>query len=446
MHAYLQKKEKESAGIKRNGVRRKDRGEEKRNNGEGNRTGIPAQLKERMEQHTGVSLGDVRVHYHSDLPARLDALAYTQGNQVYIGAGQERHLPHELGHVVQQKLGKVRADTRHESGVLMNTDAKLEREADEIGALRGGWQGGLHKSGKGNVYGGDVSVQRKIEPQSEELDYGALIGAVKGRMNKDYNKAYSKPIVDFYRRMRESSYPFTNEEILANIVTANWDLKDTGKVLAAKMELEKQAELDLRYGGERGHMVSRHIEISDEDLRARVEGARGIPRASAFAPGIKGKDQALHSLEKLQPILENLLRAVMQMVGNVLVQDMQRIKGMRVQDVKTYLSNEYGIDFDTEMEEEKGEFSIRYQYYLAKDNRKQEFTLTVDYSVEVDRIFQKLVREKDRPGKAKREYETAHVYRGRNKPYIKVNSATKEADIENLVEQSGIDLVGVTFY
>ena len=99
-----------------------------------NRTGIPTQLKERMEQSTGLSFDDVRVHYNSALPARLNALAYTQGNQVEIGPGQERHLPHELGHVVQQKLGAVRANATHSSGVAMNTDLGLERQADEIGA------------------------------------------------------------------------------------------------------------------------------------------------------------------------------------------------------------------------------------------------------------------------------------------------------------------------
>lgn len=99
-----------------------------------NRTGIPTQLKESMEQSTGLSLDDVRVHYNSGLPAKLDALAYTKGNQVEIGPGQERHLPHELGHVIQQKLGLVWANARHSSGAALNTDARLERQADEIGA------------------------------------------------------------------------------------------------------------------------------------------------------------------------------------------------------------------------------------------------------------------------------------------------------------------------
>lgn len=99
-----------------------------------NHTGIPTQLKERIEQSSGVSLNDVRVNYNSYLPARLDALAYTQGTRVEIGPGQDRHLPHELGHVVQQKLGAVRANAMHPSGIPMNTDAGLEHQADEIGA------------------------------------------------------------------------------------------------------------------------------------------------------------------------------------------------------------------------------------------------------------------------------------------------------------------------
>ena len=120
-----------------------------------NLTGIPMQLKERMEQRTGVSFDDVRVHYNSDMPARLGALAYTQGNLVEIGPGQESHLPHELGHVVQQKLGLVRANAMHPSGVAMNTEEGLERQADRIGA--GGYIG---NSPSGNA-GTDI-VQRYV--------------------------------------------------------------------------------------------------------------------------------------------------------------------------------------------------------------------------------------------------------------------------------------------
>ena len=77
-----------------------------------NLTGIPTQMKLDFEPRSGLSFDDVWVHYNSDKPARIGALAYTQGTQVHIGPGQERHLRHELGHVVQQKRGIVRPNYR----------------------------------------------------------------------------------------------------------------------------------------------------------------------------------------------------------------------------------------------------------------------------------------------------------------------------------------------
>lgn len=97
-----------------------------------NLTGIPTQMKLDFERRSELSFDDVRVHYNSDKPAQLRALAYTQGTQVHIGPGQERHLPHELGHVVQQKLGLVRPTVRI-GNVPINDDPNLERGADTVG-------------------------------------------------------------------------------------------------------------------------------------------------------------------------------------------------------------------------------------------------------------------------------------------------------------------------
>jgi hypothetical protein len=60
-----------------------------------NMTGVPDDVKEGFESQSGFSFDDVRVHYNSDKPANLQALAYTQGNQVHIAPGQEQHLEHE---------------------------------------------------------------------------------------------------------------------------------------------------------------------------------------------------------------------------------------------------------------------------------------------------------------------------------------------------------------
>jgi len=99
--------------------------------GKPNLTGIPLQMKQSFERSSGLSFDDVRVHYHSALPSRLGALAYTRGPHVYVAPGQERHLGHELGHVVQQKQGRVRA-TSELGGVKLNTSPGLEQEADML--------------------------------------------------------------------------------------------------------------------------------------------------------------------------------------------------------------------------------------------------------------------------------------------------------------------------
>ncbi len=97
-----------------------------------NRTGIPDATKSGFEGISGFAFDDVRVHYNSQRPAAVQALAYTQGNNVYIGPGQEKYLHHELGHVVQQKQGKVKP-TGYVAGFPVNDKKQLETEADNIG-------------------------------------------------------------------------------------------------------------------------------------------------------------------------------------------------------------------------------------------------------------------------------------------------------------------------
>jgi hypothetical protein len=97
-----------------------------------NRSGLPQGLKTGIEDLSGLPMDDVRVHYNSSRPGGLQALAYTQGTEIHVGPGQERHLPHEAWHVVQQKQGRVKP-TIQVKGVGINDDAGLEKEADRIG-------------------------------------------------------------------------------------------------------------------------------------------------------------------------------------------------------------------------------------------------------------------------------------------------------------------------
>lgn len=105
--------------------------EERQRRQQPNLTGIPTQMKLDFEQRSGLSFDDVRVHYNSDKPRKIGALAYTQIPQVHIGPGQERHLRHELGHVVQQKQGIVRPTT-YINGLPVNDSPSMERTADRI--------------------------------------------------------------------------------------------------------------------------------------------------------------------------------------------------------------------------------------------------------------------------------------------------------------------------
>lgn len=99
-----------------------------------NKTGLPDNLKSGIENLSGYSMDDVNVHYNSDKPSQLQAHAYAQGSDIHIGHGQEKHLPHEAWHVVQQKQGRVKPTMQMKGMVNINDDAGLEKEADEMGA------------------------------------------------------------------------------------------------------------------------------------------------------------------------------------------------------------------------------------------------------------------------------------------------------------------------
>ena len=96
-----------------------------------NNTGLPDQLKAGVENLSGLSLDDVKVHYNSAKPAQLNALAYAQGTDIHIAPGQEKHLPHEAWHIVQQKQGGVKP-TLQMKGIRINDDPGLEKNADEM--------------------------------------------------------------------------------------------------------------------------------------------------------------------------------------------------------------------------------------------------------------------------------------------------------------------------
>jgi hypothetical protein len=98
-----------------------------------NTRGLPNNLKAGIEHLSGVALDDVKVHYNSTKPARLQTIAFAQGKNIYLAPRQEKCLPHEAWHVVQQAQGRVQPTMQLQDGVPVNDDPGLEREADAMG-------------------------------------------------------------------------------------------------------------------------------------------------------------------------------------------------------------------------------------------------------------------------------------------------------------------------
>ena len=97
-----------------------------------NNTGMPDNLKSGIESLSGFSMDHVRVHFNSSKPAAVQALAYTQGTDIHVAPGQEKCLPHEAWHVVQQMAGRV-SPTTTINGMPVNDNVALEHEADVMG-------------------------------------------------------------------------------------------------------------------------------------------------------------------------------------------------------------------------------------------------------------------------------------------------------------------------
>ncbi|MCP5447040.1 MAG: DUF4157 domain-containing protein [Chromatiaceae bacterium] len=148
-----------------------------------NNTGLPSAIKSGIEQLSGTDISDVKVHYNSDKPARLQAHAYAQGTDIHIAPGEEKQLPHEAWHVVQQKQGRVQPTRQAPGNINVNDDAGLEREADVMGqkGLTAGRESFVKNSAhqlrqkKRAASADNRIVQRKILLDDVKADLGSLI-------------------------------------------------------------------------------------------------------------------------------------------------------------------------------------------------------------------------------------------------------------------------------
>jgi hypothetical protein len=133
----------------------------------GGGVGLPADLRRSMEASFGVDFSAVRVHEGPQAES-IDARAYTRGPDIHFAPGQYQPatqrgrelIGHELVHVVQQSRGRVRA-TMQASGMHINDDNALEREADELGAKAVRGERVQVPAGSSAGMGGVQAAQRK---------------------------------------------------------------------------------------------------------------------------------------------------------------------------------------------------------------------------------------------------------------------------------------------
>jgi hypothetical protein len=126
-----------------------------------NNTGLPDRLRAGIEQLSGFSMDNVRVHRNSTEPNRWQAQAFTLGSDIFIAAGKEETLPHEAWHAVQQRQDRVRPTDFQARGVSINDDPALEREADQMGAkaLRADFLGHFRESNQSTA---SESMERRV--------------------------------------------------------------------------------------------------------------------------------------------------------------------------------------------------------------------------------------------------------------------------------------------
>ncbi|MTB53122.1 DUF4157 domain-containing protein [Lewinella sp. W8] len=180
-----------------------------------NDTGLPDKLKSGVEQLSGLAMDDVKVHYNSAKPATVQAHAYAQGTDIHLAPGQERHLPHEAWHVVQQKQGRVRPTMQLRGKVNVNDDASLEREADVMGAkaLRTRQDAAAEpqrKPAPGSATQRMAVIQREDDPVvREETD--RKIDALAGRVITIMERIKGMPI---HEKSREEQGAAKGEEMV----------------------------------------------------------------------------------------------------------------------------------------------------------------------------------------------------------------------------------------
>jgi hypothetical protein len=200
-----------------------------------------------MESLSGMPLDDVKVHRNSDKPAQLQAHAYAQGTDIHLGPGQEKHLPHEAWHVVQQKQGRVNPTMQMKGKVNVNDDAGLEKEADIMGAnalvLHSETTTKDNIGANKNISGNNTTVQR-AKSNTVQMGRKSNVSKVLAIANRDYSDDFAEDYEELESREASSDEQETVSEQMANEVEGELDDTPSEGTLFVKFYQPKFSKID----------------------------------------------------------------------------------------------------------------------------------------------------------------------------------------------------------
>jgi hypothetical protein len=206
--------------------------------------GLPNQLKVGIESLSGMSMDHVKVHYNSAQPKQLNAHAYAQGNDIHVAPGQERHLPHEAWHVVQQAQGRVKPTMQMKTGVPVNDDVGLEIEADVMGAKALIQGAGLFAASKEPTIAGDLTDS---VPQSQIAAQPNAVQTIKN------DRIQFEKITQFVLTQQDLeewvSRPDSEYDWMEDDEKEQMGIYKAEKMKGAKQQEEWKAALDSRVKG-----------------------------------------------------------------------------------------------------------------------------------------------------------------------------------------------------
>ena len=377
-----------------------------------NNTGMPDDLKAGIESLSGFSMDDVRVHYNSPKPATVQALAYTQGTDIHVAPGQEKHLPHEAWHVAQQMAGRV-SPTTNINGMPVNDNAALEHEAGVMGE-KAVTQRVEKKSGifnrKFDEHHVFSPIQRFINP-----DKHSVLLILK-RKKTFTSKKYLEKLESFLDEINEMESRFEAADIAEMLRINDYNVERTRESMIASLG----EKLDNRMG--EGHIGAEHYAKSEYFQKERmlkedktdVTTLEDSARTKKFFTHVK------------QTVKQNLLIALNDCIEDLSI---SMPACWSIKDVKSVVGQYKGVPYLFEM------YSITIKEISVKGagSARNTFEVTFDPKLESIESYEKIQYSKESQSKLN---DKIRMYWGHNKPSVVVDEKTEYSALYDFLKQN----------